>query len=264
MAACTSNNNRFSSSSFIPHWNVFLSYRGEDTRKTFTGHLYTALKQAGIKTFIDDYGIPRGENISHQLRKAIRVSDIALVIFSKNYAFSPWCLNELVEILECKQKMGKLVYPVFYDVSPSVVRNKTESFRTAFEGHEKTYFSNMEKVDKWKAALTEAANLSGYDLQNDADGHEVRLVQIIVKKVLLDLKNLGRPKVAKEQVGRDSRCADKTAQLSSTGINDIRNVGLHILDKLSSKTWPEAMLMLQTRGGFREGPLVHGTLDLFM
>lgn len=171
MAPCTSNNNDlFSCDSFNPHWNVFLSFRGEDNRKTFTGHLYAALKQAGIKTFIDDYGLPRGEDISHQLQKAIRGSDIFLFIFSKNYAFSPWCLNELLEILECKQKMGKLVYPVFYDVSPSVVRNRTESFQTAFEGHEKTYFSNMEKVDKWKAAFTEAANLSGYDLHNDADG----------------------------------------------------------------------------------------------
>ncbi|KAI9215660.1 hypothetical protein POPTR_T002968v4 [Populus trichocarpa] len=32
-------------------YDVFLSFRGEDTRKTFTDHLYTALVQAGIHTF---------------------------------------------------------------------------------------------------------------------------------------------------------------------------------------------------------------------
>lgn len=171
MAASTSTNQHgLSSDSSTRHWKVFLSFRGEDTRKTFTGHLYTALKQAGIKTFMDDYGLPRGEEISQQLLKAIQGSEISLVIFSTNYASSPWCLNELVEILECKKRTGQLVYPVFYDVSPSVVRHKTGSFSEAFESHEKRYVSNLDKVDKWKAALTEAANLSGYDLQNDADG----------------------------------------------------------------------------------------------
>ena len=42
-----------SSSTSEPGWNhdVFLSFRGEDTRKKFTDHLYTALVQAGIHTF---------------------------------------------------------------------------------------------------------------------------------------------------------------------------------------------------------------------
>lgn len=152
-------------------WHVFLSFSGKDTRRTFTGHLYTALKQAGIRTFMDDSELSTGEEISQQLLKAIRGSEISLVIFSANYASSPWCLNELVEILECKQKMGQLVYPVFYNVSPAVVRHRTDSYSAAFECHEKRYFSNVDKVEKWKAALTGAANLSGYDLQNDADGY---------------------------------------------------------------------------------------------
>lgn len=118
-------------------------------------------------------GLPRGEEISQQLRKAIQGSDISLVVFSANYASSPWCLNELVETLECKLRMGRLVYPIFYNVSPSVVRNRTESFSAAFETYEKSYVCNQ--VDKWKATLTEAASLSGYDLQGDADGSLVKI-----------------------------------------------------------------------------------------
>ena len=171
MAASTSTNQHgFCSESSNRHWNVFLSFRGEDTRKTFTGHLYTALKHAGIKTFMDDYGLPRGEEISQQLLKAIQGSEISLVIFSANYASSSWCLDELVEILECKKRTGQLVYPVFYDVSPSVVRHNTGSYAAAFEKLEERYASDMDKVNTWRAALTEAANLSGYDLQNDTDG----------------------------------------------------------------------------------------------
>lgn len=165
-----SNQYHLSSGGLNHPWNVFLSFRGKDTRKNFTGHLYMALKQAGIKTFLDDSGLKTGEDIPDQLLKAIRGSKISLVVFSTNFASSSWCLNELVEILECRHRTGQIVYPVFYNVSPSVVRNRTESFAAAFKNHEKRYVSNMEKVDRWKAALTEAANLSGCDLQNDADG----------------------------------------------------------------------------------------------
>ncbi|CAL9006548.1 unnamed protein product [Prunus brigantina] len=42
-------------------YHVFLSFRGEDTRKTFTDHLYTALVNEGFRTFRDDDEVERGE-----------------------------------------------------------------------------------------------------------------------------------------------------------------------------------------------------------
>ena len=81
-----------SSSSFTPCWtyDVFLSFRGEDTRNGFTNHLFFALKQKGIFTFRDDEKLERGEPISPMLLKAIEDSLFAIVILSKNYASSTW------------------------------------------------------------------------------------------------------------------------------------------------------------------------------
>ncbi|MFS7978793.1 putative TIR domain-containing protein [Helianthus anomalus] len=53
-------------------YDVFLSFRGEDTRKTFTDHLYAALKQAGIRTFRDDDAMDRGRRLEPELKKAIQ------------------------------------------------------------------------------------------------------------------------------------------------------------------------------------------------
>ena len=153
-----------SSSSTTHHrkYDVFLSFRGEDTRKSFTDHLHQALCRKGIKTFIDDQ-LRRGEQISPALLKAIEESRFSIIIFSKNYASSSWCLDELLKILDCVKVMGHRALPVFYKVDPSHVRKQTESFAEAFAKHEQVYRENVDKVLKWREALTEAAGLSGWD-----------------------------------------------------------------------------------------------------
>ena len=150
----------FSSSTRQWDYDVFLNFRGEDTRNGFTGHLYYDLCNKGIKTFIDN-DLQRGEEISGELLKTIRSSRISIIIFSQNYAFSAWCLDELVEILNCKQN-GQLVLPVFYKVDPSEVRKQEGNFKVALTKQEIKFKNNIEIVQRWRAALYEAASLSGW------------------------------------------------------------------------------------------------------
>ncbi|ESR56000.1 hypothetical protein CICLE_v10023793mg, partial [Citrus x clementina] len=146
-------------------YDVFLSFRGEDTRDNFTSHLFAALRRKRIKIFIDEEA-NRGDEISLALLNAIEGSKISVVIFSKNYASSKWCLDELVKILESKNLSGQMVVPVFYHVHPSDVRNQTGSFGDAFVKLEKQFKELPEKVHKWSGALTEASNISGWDSTN--------------------------------------------------------------------------------------------------
>jgi len=107
-----------SSSATAQQWkyDVFLSFRGKDTRDNFTSHLYDALCRKQIKTFIDN-DLERGEEIEPTLLRTIEDSRISVVIFSKNYASSPWCVDELVKILECKRTCGQIVLPGFFFLS---------------------------------------------------------------------------------------------------------------------------------------------------
>ncbi|KAL1075342.1 hypothetical protein V6Z11_D11G355200 [Gossypium hirsutum] len=90
-------------------YDVFLSFRGEDTRNNFTDHLYNALKRRGIVTFRDDPKLEAGEEIAPELFKAIQQSWCS--IFSKTYAFSSWCLEELAQIVhQKKDKEHKIFY----------------------------------------------------------------------------------------------------------------------------------------------------------
>ena len=141
-------------------YHVFLSFRGEDTRKSFTDHLFTTLKQKGVFAFRDDKKLEKRKPISPELSKAIEESLFAIVILSKNYASSTWCLDELVKIMECSKKMGLIVLPIFYDVDPSVVRKQTGTYAQAFDEHEIHFQENIEKVHTWRVALKDVANLS--------------------------------------------------------------------------------------------------------
>ena len=147
-------------------YHVFLSFRGKDTRNNFTDHLYAALNQKGVYTFRDDKKLERGEHISPVLLKAIEDSLFAIVVLSKNYASSIWCLDELVKIMDCKKNMGLIVLPIFYDVEPSVVRKQTKTYAQAFAKHEKLLNKNIKKVHTWRAALSDVSNLSGWSLED--------------------------------------------------------------------------------------------------
>ena len=153
-----------SSSSSTPRWKyeVFLSFRGEDTRHGFTDHLHAALVRKGIFTFRDDEKLERGKFIAPELLKAIKESRFAVVILSRNYTSSTWCLDELANIIKCKEKMGLIVLPVFYHIHPSDVRKQRGAFQEDLAKHEA---ANILDVKTWRAALTELANLSGWHIE---------------------------------------------------------------------------------------------------
>ena len=165
MALVTTQGASSSSSSFTHQpkkFDVFLSFRGEDTRSGFVSHLYHALRAHDIHTFIDN-DLEKGEEISAELLKTIENSTMSIIVFSENYASSNWCLDELAKIIECMK--NKLVLPIFYKVDPSEVRNQQGKFGEALTRHEER-FKDKEKVKRWRDALCKAGNISGLDYKN--------------------------------------------------------------------------------------------------
>ncbi|KAG5564702.1 hypothetical protein RHGRI_000781 [Rhododendron griersonianum] len=193
-----------------PQWvyDVFVSFRGANTRKNFTSHLFVALEDNGFRTFRDDKELERGEFISDGLLKAIEGSRISLIVFSKDYAGSRWCLDELVRIMDCKETFKQIVVPIFYDVVPSDVRNQTRVLQDAFAKHEKRFREGSDgKVEKWRRALKNAADLSGRHLLNEANGDEAELIKMIIKDVR-EKVNPTHLNVPDRQVGLDRRVGE--------------------------------------------------------
>ncbi|KAK1418436.1 hypothetical protein QVD17_27581 [Tagetes erecta] len=142
-------------------YDVFLSFRGEDTRHSFTDHLYHRLIQAGICTFRDEEDINRGEELKPEIERAIKASRASIVVLSQNYATSTWCLDELLLILQQRRECGHIVLPVFYGVEPTYVRNQKGSFDIQVKPSSRW---TDHSVNQWKMALMEVADLIGLEL----------------------------------------------------------------------------------------------------
>ena len=198
--ASSSSSTVAASSSPPAKYQVFLNFRG-DIRSNFLSHLLAALKGQGIHTYIDNEKLECGDTIGPALMTAIEESEVAVTIFSENYADSAWCLKELVHIIKCKNEGTPKIVPVFYKVDPHELKHQEKKYGADLAQHDlkhtnnkvqiwgishslKWLFAKQEledkqelenkakenkaKVESWREALRAAGNISGLNSEDKA------------------------------------------------------------------------------------------------
>ncbi|KAL4597127.1 hypothetical protein ACB092_12G213400 [Castanea dentata] len=190
-------------------YDVFVSFCEEDTRTSFTGHLFAAFDRKKIRAY-------RGEEAGPELLKEIKTSNIAVVVFSKNYATSHLCLDELVKIMECKRLFNQRVIPVFYDVSPSEVRKQKGNLAEALLMN-----APEDKVNSWKVALTDAANLAGLHLKPYRP--EPEFIEEIVEVIWKRLKGESSTVQSRRQIDNPGAGEDFSITISQNDASSVQN-----------------------------------------
>ncbi|KAG7589920.1 Toll/interleukin-1 receptor homology (TIR) domain [Arabidopsis suecica] len=210
-----------SSSSSPPIWkyDVFLSFRGEDTRKNIVSHLHKELVNKGIVTFKDDKRLEIGDSISEEISRAIQDSRFALVILSKNYASSSWCMDELLMIMDLHLKKKIKVVPIFYGVDPSHVRHQTGSF--TFDKHRGS--KNANKVTPWRKALRQIASIAGKDFATCEN--EALMIEEIVEGISNKLLIM-QPVDFSDIVGMEAHMELLNSLLSMESEDEVRMIGI--------------------------------------
>ena len=62
-------------------YDVFISFKGEDTRRNFISHLYAALSQKQIQTYKDDTTLEKGDEVWPAFVHATDNSFLCIVVF---------------------------------------------------------------------------------------------------------------------------------------------------------------------------------------
>ncbi|KAF7848637.1 hypothetical protein BT93_L1777 [Corymbia citriodora subsp. variegata] len=196
-------------SSLGAEYEVFLTFRGPNTRLNFVDCLYHAMDGAGIHVFKDDEEIRKGEAIGDELEHTIRNSAICIPIFSRNYASSAWCLHELAYMIDCKA----MILPIFFDVEPKDVKLKTELYHDALQKHKEKF--GCEVIQRWKETLEKVACMEGWDLKYSG----------IVAEVSIKL-NKRNNKLPDHLVGIQDHVED-VMHLMDEGSLDVRYIVIH-------------------------------------
>ncbi|GLJ34025.1 hypothetical protein SUGI_0684250 [Cryptomeria japonica] len=142
-------------------YDAFISHRGPDIKDTFAKQLYELLQERGCRAFLDREEIEGGDSIPFSIHNGICSSLVQIAIFSKRYAESSWCLDELVLMLQ--QRNDSLFIPVFYDVEPKELRSTDRGAYAAAFSYYRSKKKYPNKVNVWKEALASAADTSGYE-----------------------------------------------------------------------------------------------------
>ncbi|XP_039156001.1 TMV resistance protein N-like [Eucalyptus grandis] len=185
-------------------YEVFLSFRGADSRETFTDCLYEGMKGAGIRVFRDDDELQVSQRINEELPRAIESSRIYMPILSRNYASSKWCLIELTKMVTMASKSDstKEILPIYLHVNLDDVKLKTPLYHDSFVQHERNFGADQVKV--WRYG---------------------KLIKEIVQEVLIK-PNAGYKNVT-EHLVEDHVQIDAIMKLLDVDYSGVRFVGVH-------------------------------------
>ncbi|KAL1209282.1 Disease resistance protein TAO1 [Cardamine amara subsp. amara] len=246
----------FPSSSSSRNWehDVFPSFHGPDVRKTFLSHVLREFRRKGIHRFIDNE-IKRGEFIGPELIRAIRGSKILIVLLSKNYASSSWCLDELVEIM--KKELDQKVVTIFYEVDPTDVKKHTGYFGKVFKKTCKG--KTKEKIETWRKALERVSTIAGYHSSKWDD--ESAMIEKIASDIWEMLNHLTISHDFDHLIGMEAHM-ERMIPLLRFDLDEVRMIGIlgppgigkttiaKFLFNLVSNSFHNSAIMVNIRGSY--------------
>ncbi|GLJ27780.1 hypothetical protein SUGI_0545170 [Cryptomeria japonica] len=160
----------------FPPYDGFINHRGPDTKRTLASLIYRDLSEHGLRVFLEERELQVGDSFPPAIESAIRGASVKIAIFSKTYARSVWCLDELLWMLRSKPRQ---IIPIFYDIQPRDLRSVDKGeYAGAFQYHRN---KGREQVESWVNALETVADISGVVLETEKDNYGDRLKQIVEK-----------------------------------------------------------------------------------
>ncbi|GLJ24537.1 hypothetical protein SUGI_0468800 [Cryptomeria japonica] len=184
----------------FPPYHVFINHRGPDVKRTLASLIYHRLEGHGLRVFLDKHELQAGDSLTPAIKSAICSASVQIAIFSKTYAQSAWCLNELLWMFDSR---SSIIIPIFYDIQPSDLRHVDQgAYAGAFQQHREKGRVTIQQLESWISALNKVSAISGVVISTEEDDLGERLeeiVEIILKEVRREDLDVGKYPVGLRQ-----------------------------------------------------------------
>ncbi|KAK3002405.1 hypothetical protein RJ639_010263 [Escallonia herrerae] len=132
-------------------YDVFVSYKSKDIPKNIIKLLYATLQKSKFKSYEDE--INRKEDTSSEFDATISQSRSSIIVFSRNYSYSPWCLHQLAKIFNYSETKRHVILPVFYLVDKETVIGQADRMSQELDG------KYNEQFNLWRESIKVVAEL---------------------------------------------------------------------------------------------------------
>lgn len=102
-------------------WDVFISHATED-KKSVAAPLASALKQAGISVWYDEFELKIGDGLRESIEMGLGKSRFGIVVLSPAFFEKRWPQTELDALLQQELAGESRILPIWYQVSAEEVR----------------------------------------------------------------------------------------------------------------------------------------------
>lgn len=151
--------------------NVYLSFCGKG-ESSFASNLYSALSEIpGVRVFCDEYRLRAGRDCTLTPSELIAIgkSQLAIIVFSRNYTNSISCLEELEKIMECCRTTGLILLPLFCNsirkgMFGEVFQDFVPRLTPPEQEEQIPHSKKKDKFMNWVAAISK---YPGYAVNND-------------------------------------------------------------------------------------------------
>ncbi|GLJ24554.1 hypothetical protein SUGI_0469200 [Cryptomeria japonica] len=207
----------------FPPYHVLINHRGPDVKRTLASLIYHRLEGHGLRVFLDKHELQAGDSLTPAIKSAICSASVQIAIFSKTYAQSACCLNELLWMFDSR---SSIIIPIFYDIQPSDLRHVDQgAYAGAFQQHREKGRVTIQQLESWISALNKVSAISGVVISTEEDDLGERLeeiVEIILKEVRREDLDMGKYPVGLRQAAEHF----EREVLNPSEISGIKVVGI--------------------------------------
>lgn len=104
-------------------WDVFISHASED-KGTVAEPLVHELQQRGLNVWFDKFEITLGDSISRKINEGLAGCAYGVVILSPSFFTKTWTQVELEGLFARNVAEGKVILPVWHDITKDEIREK--------------------------------------------------------------------------------------------------------------------------------------------